>query len=344
MAEAALRWPLGIGLCFLNLVLALAGFIMQRKAHILEEQQNLKSDIGISPSRISPRQLLYIGIFLYVIAALPDVVSYTLVPQVVCSTVACFRLVVLTILAHFFLHERMRCREIFGMTLCTGGTAACIIFGPRPTDFSAAIADEFYHTHVAVYLIVGLSILAILLVVQHFDALPFCRGCVSENVYVFTLPATAGLACAFGKVFNTEIGFLELPEGFPLGLVKHPRWTSMLLAIVVLGLLDFYMNIRGAKHMPVQVFAPLTFALCTSLQFLQSVFIFGELQGLSRVNATLSILGACLSLLGALVIQPPKLWLLGRELVDDEDVDKTQNQEKLGLGGIASATPMLQPV
>jgi len=330
------RWILGVSLSFVTLVLSSAGFIMQRKAHLLMEQQCLASDTMISPSRISPRPLLHAGIFLYMVSAVPDVVAYMLVPQVVCSTVACFRLVVLTFLAHRFLHERIHCREIVGMALCTLGTVVCISFGPRPSKFSAAVAGEFYHPEVSVYLVVGLSILAILLVVEHIEALPFCRGRVSENVYFVTLPTTTGIAFAFAKVFNTEISFLEPPNGLPLGLFEHPRWTGMLVAIGVLGLLDFYLNLRGARRMPVQVFAPLAFALSTSLQYFQSVFVFGELRDPFAVDATLSLLGACSSLLGALIIKPPRLRLLGRELVDDEEIDKMEKQEKVGQGGTAS--------
>merc|ERR1711953_1636214 len=104
---------------------------------------------------------------------------------------------------------------------------------------------------------------------------------------------------------------------------------------------DFYLNLRGAKRMPVQVFAPLAFVLCTSLQYFQSIFVFGELWDLSLVNATFSVLGAFVALLGALIIQPPRLWLLGRELVDDEEIDKTENEEKLRHGGTTSSNRTL---
>jgi len=323
-ADAAVRWVLGVSLCFLNSLLSSVGFIMQRRAHLLEEQQALVPD-----SRISPKPLLYVGICIYIVAAVPDVLAYMLVPQV------------LTVLAHLFLQERIHGREIVGMALCTLGTAACVYFGPRPVSSSEATADKFFHPQVTAYLVVGLSILAILLFVEHVEALPCCRKSVPENVFLFTLPMATGLAYAFEKVFNTQIGFLEQPERLPLGLLEAPQWTSMLVAIGALGLLDFYLNLRGAKRMPVQVFAPLAFALCTSLQYFQSVVVFGELQDLPPVNATISVLGACISLVGALVIRPPRLWLLGRELVDDEEIDKNDKQEKVGQGGTASSNPML---
>jgi len=334
--DTALRWILGVSLCFLNSLLSSVGFIMQRRAHLLEEQQELAFG-----GRTSPRPLLHAGIFVYITAVVPDVVAYMLVPQVVCSTLACFRLVVLTVLAHLFLHERIHGREILGMILCTLGTVACVGFGPRPSDFSAAVANDFYHEQVVLYLVVGLSILAILLAAEHIEVLPCCRSCMSENVHLFTLPMATGLAYAFEKVFNTEIGFLEPPERLPLGLLEAPQWAFMLVAIGALGLLGFYLNLRGAKRMPVQVFAPLAFALSTTLQYFQSIIVFGELQDLSPVHASLSVLGACISLLGALVIQPPRLWLLGRELVDDEEIDKMEKQDKAGQGGTVSSNPMI---
>merc|ERR1719491_1035271 len=74
------------------------------------------------------------GAGLYVLAALPDVVAYTLVPQVVCTTIACFRLVVVTVLAAIFLGEKAELREIIGMVTCSLGTFFCINFGPRPSE------------------------------------------------------------------------------------------------------------------------------------------------------------------------------------------------------------------
>jgi len=339
--DVTVRWILGVSLCFLNLALSSAGFIMQRKAHLVMEQQGLASETRISPSTISPRRLLHVGIFLYIVACVPDVVAYMLVPQVVCVTVACCRMVVLTVLAHHFLQERLHRRVIFGMAICTLGTVVCISFGPRPSDFTAAVAGEFYHPEVSVYLVVGLSILAILLVVEHIEALSFCRGHVSKNVHHITLPTSTGIAFAFEKVFNTELGFLDPPKGLPLGLLMQPHWTSVLVAIAVLGLLDFYLNLRGARRMPLQVFAPLVFVFCTSLQYFQSVFVFHELRDLSAVDARLSLLGACGSLLGSLIINPPRLRLLGRELVDNEEIDKMQKQEKVGQGGTVSPDPTL---
>jgi len=263
-----------------------------------------------------------------------------LVPQVVCITVACFRMVVLTILAHHFLQEKLHCHVIFGMAICTLGTLVCVSFGPRPGNFTAALAGEFFHPQVSVYLVVCLSILVILLIVEHMEAWPCCRGCVSKKVYHITLPTCTGMAFALEKVFNTEIGFLEPPKGLPLGLLMHPHWTGMLVAIAVLGLLGFYLNLRGAKRMPLQVFAPLTFVLCTSLQYFQSVFVFDELRELSAFNAGLSLLGACGSLLGTLMINPPRMGLLGNESVDSEEVVKTEKQ-KMGQGGTTSSDPML---
>jgi len=338
--HAAGRWILGICLCFLNCLMSAIGFIMQRRAHLVENEQQASALDGVMmDGRISPKPLLCVGIFMYILAAVPDVVAYMLVPQVVCSTVACFRLVVLTVFAHLFLQERIHSREILGMALCTLGTAACVVFGPRPDDFSAAMAGEFHHSQVAVYLVMGLSILAILLVVEHLEALPWCRSCVSENVYAFALPMATGLAYALEKVFNTEIGFLKPPERMPLGLFDHPHWAGMVVAIGALGLLDFYLNLRGAKRMPVQAFAPLAFALGTSLQYFQSIAVFGELQHLSPVNAKLSVLGASMSLLGALTIKPPRFWLLGRELVHDDEIDKPEKKgrarqgDDCGIGG-----------
>merc|ERR1711972_642117 len=68
---------------------------------------------------------------------------------------------------------------------------------------------------------------------------------------------------------------------------------------------------RGAARMPVQVFLPISFALSTSLQFFQSMVIFGEF-------AQMSALHSGLSLAGAMLINPPRLSLLGHEAFQDE--------------------------
>merc|ERR1712007_307079 len=61
----------------------------------------------------------------------------------------------------------------------------------------------------------------------------------------------------------------------------------------------------GAQRLPVQVFVPIVFAMSTSLQYFQSMFIFGEFSSVDLRTAFLSISGAVLSLAGALFIQPP---------------------------------------
>lgn len=310
------RWSLGLCLSLLNCALSSTGFVMQRKAALLSEQEQ-DSEKGF--------QLLWsVGVGLYIVAAVPDVIAYTLVPQVVCSTIACFRLVVVTVLAHTFLHEKVQSREALGMLTCTLGTMLCLGFGPRP-DEKPAVSGSFYHTEVVSYLAVGIAVLAALLVLEHSEDLRWnLRGEKLQKVRLFSLPLATGLAYGLEKVFNTEIGFIRPPEGLPMGFVREPRWAGMVAAIGLLGLTDFYLNLRGAQRMPVQVFVPASFALSTSLLYFQSVVIFGEFKDMNVLHAALSILGALMSLFGAVCIQPPRLGLLGRELVDGKDEPATE--------------------
>lgn len=311
------KWLAGLSLSLLNCALSSAGFTLQRKAQLLCERD------ADNETPASYRPLWLVGVFLYIIAAVPDVIAYTLVPQVVCSTVACFRLVVVTVLAHTCLHERVQGRETIGILACTVGTALCLAFGPRPdTDVVATTAGEFYHEEVFVYLVLGISVLLCLLLLEHSDFM----GChFSSKVHYFTLPAATGLAFGLEKVFNTEIGFIAAPRNLPQGFISDPQWTLMSAAIACLGITDFYLNLRGAQRMPVQVFVPISFAISTSLQYFQSIIIFREFDDMSSGNALLSICGALLSLAGALCIQPPRIGLLGRELVDKDDQDTMGN-------------------
>merc|ERR1719379_1163949 len=102
------------------------------------------------------------------------------------------------------------------------------------------------------------------------------------------------------KVFNTELGFVQRPENIFL----EPLWLCMLGSIAALGLLDFYLNMRAAERMPVHLFVPLSFAFATCLQCLQAMFIFKEFVDMSVTSTSLTMLGAGMSLVGALMIQP----------------------------------------
>mmetsp|Transcript_45988 Transcript_45988/g.142509 ORF Transcript_45988/g.142509 Transcript_45988/m.142509 type:complete len:336 (-) Transcript_45988:20-1027(-) len=321
--EPAGRWALGLCFALLNCSLSSAGFIMQRKAHLLNEREG-------SPEKTF-RPLWVVGVFLYVAAAAPDVVAYALAPQVVCSTVACFRLVVVAALAHVVLHERVQGREALGMAACTVGTALTLAFGPRPDDLPAvANVGEFYHPEVVSYLAVSLTVLAALLLLEHAEDF----GCRSpgQGVHFLALPLATGLAFGLEKVFNTEVGFLQPPPGLPWGFVEEPQWAAMVVAIGLLGLTDFYLNLRGAQRMPVQVFLPTSFAFATLLQYVQSALIFGEFKDMDAHHRAVSVLGACLSLAGALCIQPPRLGLLGRELLGADEAQEPEGPGELELG------------
>lgn len=320
------RWLLGLGLALLNCGLSSVGLIMQRRAALTRQQ-----DAG-------PKLSWIVGVSLYVIAAVPDVIAYTLVPQVVCSTIACFRLVVVTVLAHIFLDEKLQLRETFGMLACSLGTLLCLTFGPRP-DGQPLISGQFYHAEVVAYLTIGLMLLVLLLLLEHTEDLQWSNWWGGVNslrrAHFVTLPVATGLAYGLEKVFNTEMGFIQPPRGLPAGFVKEPQWAGMVAAIGLLGLTDFYLNLRAAQRMPVQVFVPAAFALSTALLYFQSVAIFGEFRKMTASHAAVSICGACLSLLGALCIQPPQLGLLGREqILEKEDTVVSVRGAEIQLGAI----------
>mmetsp|Transcript_7468 Transcript_7468/g.10473 ORF Transcript_7468/g.10473 Transcript_7468/m.10473 type:complete len:110 (-) Transcript_7468:67-396(-) len=62
--------------------------------------------------------------------------------------------------------------------------------------------------------------------------------------------------------------------------------------------------------MTVKVFAPVVFAYGQCLQVFQSIFIFEDFKGTAGENVFFALLGAVLSLLGALAIDPPQCRIL----------------------------------
>eukprot|EP00929_Paragymnodinium_shiwhaense_P105592 TRINITY_DN70635_c0_g1_i1.p1 TRINITY_DN70635_c0_g1~~TRINITY_DN70635_c0_g1_i1.p1 ORF type:complete len:322 (-),score=19.30 TRINITY_DN70635_c0_g1_i1:53-1018(-) len=313
--DVASRWVFGVLLSLANCFLSSIGFVMQRKSHLLEQEEPSKQH-GCRP-------LWICGVILYIAAALPDVVAYALVPQVVCSCVACFRLVVVTILAHFVLHEKVNFNEVLGMGFCSLGTVLCLLFGPRGTGDLPVSSDDFFHAQVETYIGIAGAILLVLLVVEHMDDL--LRTTKSGGHHNITLPVATGLAYGLEKVFNTEIGFMKAPRN----MLASPRYTCTAGAIVLLGVLDFYLNLRGAKKMPVQVFVPIVFALSTVIQYAQSVFIFNEFALMSRSDAIFSMAGATMSLAGAICIKPPKLDLLAGATSAEPSEGKQPNAAEL---------------
>eukprot|EP00747_Dinoflagellata_sp_TGD_P018587 gnl/TRDRNA2_/TRDRNA2_126600_c0_seq1.p1 gnl/TRDRNA2_/TRDRNA2_126600_c0~~gnl/TRDRNA2_/TRDRNA2_126600_c0_seq1.p1 ORF type:complete len:338 (-),score=52.01 gnl/TRDRNA2_/TRDRNA2_126600_c0_seq1:6-1019(-) len=310
------RWTLGIALSFSNAFLSSAGFTMQRKAYMLHGQQKCE-EAQMVKKAVAPCTILWVaGVIVYILAALPDVFAYMLIPQVLCSCVACFRLVVVTVLAHAYLDEEIRGRELVGMVCCSVGTILCVWFGPSKDATKHVAAGEFSGPQVVIYLVCGGVVLAVLLLLVQLAIAGCCR---SRGLLQFAMPFATALAYSLEKVFNTELGFIPVPES----LKEDPQWLGLVAAIVLLGVLDFYLNLRGAQSMPVQVFVPVTFSLCTMLQYLQSVMIFNEFRHMSWLAIVLSLSGACLSLAGAVCINPPELNLLDKQAVQTSESDNS---------------------
>uniref|UniRef100_A0A7S0A4L2 Uncharacterized protein n=1 Tax=Pyrodinium bahamense TaxID=73915 RepID=A0A7S0A4L2_9DINO len=289
--QPVVRWAVGVSAVCLKCLLSAAGFLMQRKAHLLERQGKGKKD---------SKPLLVGGIVAYLLGSFPDVVSYMLLPEVVCSTFSCLQLVVVAALAHVWLREHVRQREVLGMAVCLAGTALCLGFGPRPRALHSV--DE---QTVAVYVAAGLGLLAVGMLLDCTKDRCCWRGPWAQKACAFTLPMATGMAYALGRVFNTMLSFVEPPHNLPWGAVHEPLWATMLMAMGLLALTDLYLNMRGARQMPAQVYVPTSFALSTALQYFQSLVIFREFQHMGTRHAVLSVAGAFASLVGALCIQPP---------------------------------------
>lgn len=112
-------------------------------------------------------------------------------------------------------------------------------------------------------------------------------------------------------------------------------WMGAMVAFC--GLLDFYLNMRGAKVLPVPAFIPIVFAIGTSLQYLQAGFVFHEFSGIPQTRRGLSMLGAAMALLGTVLIRPPVLSCQGDEqtagLLSSEDSSDEGEDSDLGEEG-----------
>jgi hypothetical protein len=240
--------------------------------------------------------------------------------------------VVVTVLAAIFLGEKAEGREWAGMLICSAGTFLCLHFGPRPDE--EHIKDHTKHSEdgelaigsqATLYAYAGIVfvVLVVLLVMEHAH----CLGLkMSVTCHYFTLPVATGLAFGLEKVFNTEIGLLMHGHSAEENLARPEIWI-MASMIVVLGVLDLYLNLRGAKVLPVQAFIPMTFAFATSLQFFQSMFIFGEFVRVSPADRALSVLGALMALVGTLIIQPPRFAALCPTGGDEELLKESEMPE-----------------
>lgn len=296
------RWLVGLSAALISCFLSSLGLTLQRLSALREaERFQLDGESGTIAPPKKKCSIWLLGVAIYVIAAAPDVISYVLIPQVICSAVACFRLVVVTVMASVVLKERLTRSQTIGMALCSIGTFLCLCFGPVRME-KAVITSQFSSPKVAIYLILGIGVLVLLFVFDHWRSFSG-KGELSARCRIFTLPLMTGLAYAISKVFNSEIGFIP----FPHNLWDQPQWLFMAIAISLLGLTDLYLNLRATRLIAVQVFVPVSFVWCIGLQYFQSVILFRELSSLSSIHVVLSLGGAMLSLLGAIFIQLPQL-------------------------------------
>lgn len=316
------RWTLGLALLLLSCALSSGGTVMQRKACLADGMGGAPQRKEAQPRKGQQRfgALWVLGVAVYVAAAAPDVLAYTLLPHGLCSAAGCLRVAVVAVAAHFLLGERLGWQELLGIATCVLGTGCVLAFGPGCDEPTAAPPGELHHPKVWTYLVFGLAVLTVVLLLEHADAFGVGRG-ASEWYRCFTLPFATALAYGLEKVLNTELGFLEMPRDY---LPTDPHWFKASAAVAALGLLDFYLNLRGVRLMAVQVFVPITFALGVLVQYFQSVVVLDEFAWMSRRDVAFSALGAALLLAGALCIQAP----LARKVPLDGGERQSQGAEE----------------
>lgn len=281
-------WLWGISLAMSSIVLSSVGLTMQRAAHLRDQRQETQH-------RCPRKALFLIGSVLYIVAAVPDVVAYALLPQAIVSNIACTRLVLVAVLSHLCLDERISCTALVGILLCISGTALCLNFGPEPDMHLDKTPLGFFTPSIAVYLATGAVVLTLLTVLEHLGKSMNTNLVYAQNV---GLPIATSLAYGLEKVFNTAVGFA------PHEFWAAPKWLAVYAAIAGLGILDFYLNLRGVKRLPMQIFVPAVFATTTSICYFQSICIFREMANLTLLDFALSLGGMLMSLFGAMCIRP----------------------------------------
>lgn len=263
--------------------------------------------------------------------------AYAMLPQLVCTCIGCFKVALVTALGHIFLQEHVSYRQIYGVVTCTVGIALCLCFGPRPNNTDATDGPpETHHsllnqTQMKVYLACGAAALAALIVAER-DAENRVRatlhtsgtlgGVGPTRVHAVTLPLEIALINACQKVFVREVGFLDAADTF--------AWACFSSVIAGAGIIIFFLNLRAAQRLPVQAFIPTAFACISTLQYFQSMVIFGEIRKLETWKAALSATGALASLVGALCIQPPDLSLYFKQKTEADGDEKHTKTEADG--------------
>jgi len=288
--DAVGRRSLGLALTLLNMLLSTSGFIMQRKAHIMNEE--LAMELQRPAFR---RPLWVIGITLYILAAVPDVWACTLIPQILYSTIGCLRLVMMSFFGHIILKEKVGPREVIGISLCLVGAVLCVWFGPGshagPVDTST-----LFHPRVWAYACVGGGFLTALMILVHMES--FGCSLPTNKLYRCALPVATSLAYGIGRAFNAELGFVQMPKD----LLQEPLWLTLSAFVVIMGLLDFYLNMLAAQRMSVQIFVPIAYAFGVSLQCFQGMWVFQETKDMTQTACLVTVLGIVFALIGASVI------------------------------------------
>lgn len=287
------QWRWGVAFALLGQLLSSIGFTMQRKAHL--SNRNLTQELRKPSCRSS---WWICGVAIYIVAAGPDVLSFALAPQVVCSAIGCVRLVMVTSLAHLILHERATLHDLVGMSLCISGTLCCLSFGPQKS--SQQHEKPLAHEKVVVYLAVGLVVVSFLSVLEHWAKM---KEQLPQALQHLVLPFISACTFCTEKIFNTEAGYAPSLSI----LFSNSQWCLVIAGVVVLGAFDFYYCLRGIEYMPVHIFVPVSFAFTTTLLYIQGLLVLDEFQGMETYHIVCSMGGAFTALIGALYIRPPAL-------------------------------------
>lgn len=291
---------------------------MQRKSHLLAET------VGLDGSHTARSPLFVIGLIVYISAAVPDTLAWSMLPQVVCATTETTRLPLVAILANRILDEPFTMKACIGLVTCLLGTTMCIWLGPRQdTSEETVLSKDLTSPTIKSYLALGSVLILALFLIEHANTKNLAPA---QGILRFTLPLLFSLTFGIQKVINTELGFVSSAD-------HRVKWILMVVAMAVLALLNLYTVLRAAKKLPAKVMVFMSFAFNMVIQIFQSVVLFNEFDGMDLGRSMLVLIGLLMAFGGAVYVEMGQVadGVLKRMSELGEDGHEIQSADQLEL-------------
>lgn len=247
-----------------------------------------------------------LGVILQSSGAPIDFVSYLGASLFVLALISCCRLPYIAVISTSLLGEKATKELYVGILLCACGALLVITHLPDGNHQTYKTYSDFFSNGIISYFIIGIATVMIIPPLMIKKLLP-------RRTMSLFFPVCTALALSLEKILNVVFNKIETASAFSSTLV--------LGGVVILGLVDFALNLVAVQNMQPSVFAAGFFGFFNSLLVFQSLFIFQEF-GNHPENIPLAVLGGALSLCGALLTRRGEQKELseGDVSADDEEM------------------------